>query len=96
MFADNTSPLRPSVTVVGTGEAVAGIVNLVGMFITPTGTVGSIVFTDGTGGTTMLTVPTTASANEIAYVNLPAHIQFKNGIWVATFTNVTSVELLIG
>ena len=67
------------------------------VYIVPTGTAGSVVFRDGgSGGTTVMTLNTVASATQPTYLLLPGEgVLFSTNVH-GTVTNVTSATIFYG
>jgi len=67
------------------------------VYMIPTGTAGSVVFRDGgSGGTTLITLNTVASATQPTYLIFPGEgVLFSTNIH-GTVTNVTSVTIFYG
>jgi hypothetical protein len=79
------------------GNAI-GPARVKGVYIVPSGTAGSVVFKDGStsGGTTVLTVNTVASATQPTYFLIPGEgIRFTSGIYVDV-TSIGSVMVFYG
>ena len=67
------------------------------VYIVPTGTAGSVVFRDGgSGGTTVMTLNTVASATQPTYLLLPGEgVLFATAVH-GTVTNIGSVTIFYG
>ena len=67
------------------------------VYIVPSGTAGSVVFRDGgSGGTTVMTLNTVASATQPTYLLLPGEgVLFATNVH-GTVTNVTSATIFYG
>ena len=67
------------------------------VYIVPTGTAGSVVFRDGgSGGTTVMTLNTVASATQPTYLLLPGEgVLFATSVH-GTVTNIGSVTIFYG
>ena len=67
------------------------------VYMVPTGTAGSVVFRDGgSGGTTVITLNTVASATQPTYLIFPGEgVLFSTNVH-GTVANVTSVTIFYG
>jgi uncharacterized metal-binding protein len=67
------------------------------VYMIPSGTAGSVVFRDGgSGGTTVMTLNTVASATQPTYLSFPGEgVLFSTNVH-GTVTNVTSVTIFYG
>ena len=74
-----------------------GRTRIKGVYIVPTGTAGSVVFRDGgSGGTTVMTLNTVASAAQPTYLLLPGEgVLFATSVH-GTVTNIGSVTIFYG
>lgn len=75
-------------------EEAVGIRCLVlGIYINPSGTAGTVQLKDGgVGGTVLLDISTPASATQPRYIQFPGAIEFKTNCYVV-LTNVTDLTL---
>lgn len=84
-----------SAHVTATGNLTTFRSRLKGIVLTATGTAGSAVFRDGSGGDVLLTIVTPAAA-DFHGIDVPGEgILFQNGIHV-TLTNVGAVTIFHG
>ncbi len=67
------------------------------VYIVPTATAGSVVFTDGgSGGSTRITINTVASATQPTYLLMPGEgVLFRTNVY-GTVTNIGSVTIFYG
>ena len=67
------------------------------VYMVPTGTAGSVIFKDGgSGGTTVMTLNTVASATQPTYILFPGEgVLFSTNVH-GTVANVTSVTIFYG
>ena len=92
-----------SVPLTGTGQftnqtpVALGRTRVKAVYMIPTGSAGSVVFRDGgSGGTTVMTLNTVASATQPTYLIFPCEgVLFTTNVH-GTVTNVTSVTIFYG
>jgi hypothetical protein len=92
-----------SVPLTASGQATDQATNNIGrarvkaLYIVPSGTAGSVVLKDGgSGGTTIATFNTVASATQPTYLLMPGEgLLFRTNIY-ATLSNIGSVTVLYG
>jgi hypothetical protein len=82
-------------TVTASGAVFGGPARIMGIYYVASGTAGSVVIKDGgSGGSTVLTIATPASATATSYVDLSAApIRCATSAY-ATISNVTSATVL--
>ncbi len=81
----------------GLGGSALGRVRIKAIYIVPTGTAGSVTFRDGgSGGPTVATINTVASATQPTYIILPGQgILCETSVY-GTLSNVGSVVIFYG
>jgi len=98
-----TTDVQASVPLTNTGQftnqtpIALGRTRIKAVYIVPTGTAGSVIFRNGgSGGTTVMTLNTVASATQPTYLMLPGDgVLFSTNVH-GTVTNVGSVTIFYG
>ena len=84
-----------STTLTSSGAVFAGPARVVGIYYVASATAGSVVIKDGgSGGTTVLTLATPASATAVNFVDLSSTPFRCETSAYATLSNVTSVTVI--
>ena len=98
-----TTDVQASVPLTSTGQftnqtpTALGRTRIKAVYIVPTGTAGSVIFRNGgSGGTTVMTLNTVASATQPTYLIFPGEgVLFSTNVH-GTVANVTSVTIFYG
>ena len=98
-----TTDVQASVPLTSTGQftnqtpTALGRTRIKAVYIVPTGTAGSVIFRNGgSGGTTVMTLNTVASATQPTYLMFPGDgVLFSTNVH-GTVTNVGSVTIFYG
>jgi len=85
-------------TVTGTGSVLGGPARVKGIYAVLGTGAGAIALTDGSGGSTLVSLATPASATQNpVYIPVPGEgVRFFTSIYAGTLTNVSSLTVFYG